>query len=105
MVSKEMNQITACNAFCLYSVCISPDTLEAFLYINVDIIHKKISLFFTSLIQIIAGVIRTSATFNNNLESNANSFIYAVKQNCQAPPKNESDNGNSKTISIEGQVL
>lgn len=71
MVSKEMEKITACEALRLPSASINPDTLEAFSFVDIDKVDRKISPFFMSLIQLAAGVTNISDTFNNDPGSNA----------------------------------
>lgn len=55
----------------LSSASINPDTLDTFSFVDIDQVHRKISPFFMSLIQVAAGVIKTSDTFNNDPGSNA----------------------------------
>ena len=75
-----MDKITACKAFCLPSANINPNTLEAFSFADIDTVHQKTSSFLKSLVQVAAGVIKTSATFNSNPRSNAGSFSYIAKE-------------------------
>ena len=51
----------------------------AFSFVDIDIFYQKTSSFFKSLVQAVVGIIKTSATFNNNLGSNAISFSYIAK--------------------------
>ncbi len=99
-----MNKIIIYNLFYFLSAHISLDMFEAFSFADIDIIYQKISRFFMSFIQAAAGIIKTSATFNSNSESNVGSFTYVAKQKCQASLGSKSDNNDSKAISTEGLV-
>lgn len=107
IVSKEMDKITVCKAFRLPSAHINLDMLEAFSFADIDIVHQKTFFFFRSLIQVAAGIIKTSVIFNSNSEADASSFSYVAKRGCQAPPVGEnkankaSDN---KIISPKGRL-